>query len=159
MKGNEKLVTILNQRLADELTAVNQYMISAEMCNNWGYGILQKDIEKLAIEEMYHAEWLIEHIIFLGGAPAVSGVNPQKIGRTVLAMVNNNLDSELRGLSGYNTAIKTAHEVDDEGSADLLIKILEMEEEHVEWIKKQSAQIEQIGIKNYLTDQKESMAS
>jgi bacterioferritin len=159
MKGNEKLVTILNQRLADELTAVNQYMINAEMCNNWNYGILQKDIEKLAIEEMYHAEWLIEHIIFLGGAPAVSKGNPKKIGRTILAMVSNNLDSELIGLFECNAAIKFALEVADESSADLLTKILKMEELHVDWTKKQQALIEQMGIKNYLTNQVERMAS
>jgi bacterioferritin len=159
MKGNEKLVAILNQRLADELTAINQYMVHSEMCNNWGYDLLHKAIEKQAMDEMHHAEWLIERIIFLEGIPAVSKLNPIKIGKTVLEIVSNDQEAELTGLMAYNSAIKTAHEVDDEGSVDLLTKILKMEEGHVDWAEKQRSQIDQMGIENYLTNQTEGMVN
>ncbi len=156
MKGNEKLLAILNQRLADELTAINQYMVHSEMCSNWGYEKLHDAIEKQAMDEMHHAEWLIQRIIFLEGVPAVSKLNPVKIGKTVLEMVSNDQDAEIMGLIAYNAAIKLAHEVSDEGSADLLTKILRMEEEHVDWAEIQRAQIDQMGVENYLTNQSES---
>jgi len=159
MKGNEKLLTVLNQRLADELTAINQYMVHSEMCNNWGFGILHKAIEKQAMDEMHHAEWLIQRIIFLDGTPEVSKLNPMKIGKTVLEMVSNDQDAEIKGLLAYNSAINLAHEVADEGSVDLLTKILKMEEGHVDWAEMQRAQIEQMGTQNYLTNQAESVAS
>lgn len=159
MKGNEKLLTILNQRLADELTAINQYMVHAEMCENWGYGKLHKAIQKQAMDEMHHAEWLIERIIFLDGIPVVSKLNPIKIGKTVLEMVGNDQDAELTGLLAYNNAIATAHEVSDEGSVELLTKILKMEEGHVDWAEKQRSQIEQAGMENYLISQTEGAAS
>ncbi|HUX60216.1 MAG TPA: bacterioferritin [Ignavibacteriaceae bacterium] len=156
MKGNEKLLTILNQRLADELTAINQYMVHSEMCSNWGYNKLHNAIEKQAMDEMHHAEWLIQRIIFLEGIPAVSKLNLVKIGKTVLEMVSNDQDAEIMGLIAYNAAIKLAHEVSDEGSVDLLTKILRMEEGHVDWAEIQRAQIDQMGIENYLTNQSES---
>jgi bacterioferritin len=156
MKGNEKLLVILNQRLADELTAINQYMVHSEMCSNWGYDKLHNAIEKQAMDEMHHAEWLIQRIIFLEGIPAVSKLNLVKIGKTVLEMVSNDQDAEIMGLMAYNAAIKLAHEVSDEGSADLLTKILRMEEGHVDWAEIQRAQIDQMGIENYLTNQSES---
>jgi bacterioferritin len=159
MKGNEKLITALNQRLADELTAINQYMVHAEMCNNWGYGKLHKAIEMQAMDEMHHAEWLIQRIIFLDGAPAVSKLNPIKIGKTVLEMVSNDQEAEITGLLAYNIAINLAHEVADEGSVDLLTKILKMEEGHVDWAEIQRSQIEQIGMENYLTNQTVGAAS
>jgi bacterioferritin len=159
MKGNEKLITALNERLADELTAINQYMVHAEMCENWGYGKLHKAIEKQAIDEMHHAEWLIQRIIFLDGAPTVTKLNQIKIGRTVLEIVSNDQEAEITGLQAYNIAIKLAHEVSDEGSVELLTKILKMEEGHVDWAEIQRAQIEQVGIENYLTNQTEGAAS
>ena len=156
MKGNEKLLAIFNQRLADELTAINQYMVHSEMCSNWGYEKLHDAIEKQTMDEMHHAEWLIQRIIFLEGTPAVSKLNLVKIGKTVLEMVTNDQNAEIMGLIAYNAAIKLAHEVSDEGSADLLTKILRMEEEHVDWAEIQRAQIDQMGIENYLTNQSES---
>src|SRR3989304_3708679 len=95
MKGNEKLLAVLNQLLADELTAISQYMVHSEMCDNWGYERLHKAIEGQAKDEMHHAEWLIRRIIFLEGAPEVSKLNPMKIGKTVLEMVANDQDAEL----------------------------------------------------------------
>jgi bacterioferritin len=159
MKGNEKLITALNQRLADELTAINQYMVHSEMCNNWGYGKLHKAIEMQAMDEMHHAEWLIQRIIFLEGSPAVTKLNPIKIGKTVLEMVSNDQEAEITGLLAYNKAINLAHEVADEGSVELLTKILKMEEGHVDWAEIQRSQIEQMGMENYLTNQTVGAAS
>jgi bacterioferritin len=153
MRGNEKLLEVLNQRLADELTAINQYMVHSEMCENWGYSKLHLAIRKQAMDEMHHAEWLIERIIFLEGSPTVSKLNSIRIGKTVLEMVTNDQDSEVAGLQAYNAAIKLAHEVSDEGSVELLTKILTMEEGHIDWAEVQRSQIEQLGLENYLTNQ------
>ncbi|MDP4174691.1 MAG: bacterioferritin [Bacteroidota bacterium] len=155
MKGNEKLLTVLNERLADELTAINQYMVHSEMCSNWGYEKLHKAIEKQAKDEMHHAEWLIQRIIFLEGTPSVSKLNPMKIGKTVSEMVTNDQGAELTGLEAYNAAVKIAREVADEGSVDLLTKILKMEEGHVDWAEAQRSQIKQMGLENYLSKQTE----
>ena len=159
MKGSKKLLLVLNSLLADELTVVNQYMVHSEMCENWGYNKLHMAIRKQAIDEMHHAEWLIERIIFFEGAPTVSKLNPIKIGKTVSEMISNDHDDELKVVHDYNEAIRLAHEVDDEGSVDLLTKILKMEEGHVDWGEIQRAQIEQMGMENYLVNQTESPAS
>lgn len=153
MKGNEKLITILNKQLADELTAINQYMVHSEMCENWGYIKLHQAIRKQAMDEMHHAEWLIERIIFLDGTPTVSKLNNIKIGKTVSEMINNDNNDEKDAVRTYNDSIKLAREADDQGTVDLLTKILKMEEGHVDWAEIQQAQIEQMGIENYLTNQ------
>jgi bacterioferritin len=153
MKGNKKLLTVLDQLLADELTAVNQYMVHSEMCENWGYNKLHIDIRKQAMDEMHHAEWLIERIIFFEGTPTVSKLNPIKIGKTVSEMINNDDKDELDAVRSYNEAIKLARAVDDQGTVDLLTKILKMEEGHVDWADIQRAQIEQMGIEDYLVNQ------
>ena len=159
MKGNEKLITVLNSLLADELTAINQYMVHSEMCENWGYGKLHMAIRKQAMDEMHHAEWLIERIIFLDGAPTVSKLNPIRIGKTVLEMINNDNGDELNAVRSYNEAIKLGREVEDQGTVDLLTKILKMEEGHVDWAEMQRAQIEQMGMENYLVNQTENSGS
>jgi bacterioferritin len=159
MKGNDKILKALNQLLADELTAISQYMVHAEMCANWGYDKLHKAIEKQAFDEMHHAEWLIERIIFLEGEPVVSKLNPIKIGRAVVEIVSNDQDAELMAVQAYNEAIRLAHEVDDQGSVDLLTKILKMEEDHVDWAEIQRAQIDQMGLENYLSVQTEGAHS
>jgi bacterioferritin len=159
MKGNSKLITVLNSLLADELTVINQYMVQSEMCANWGYGKLHMAIRKQAMDEMLHAEWLIERIIFFEGSPTVSKLNPMKIGKTVSEIISNDDKTELKVVSEYNDAIKLAREVDDQGTVDLLTKILKMEEGHVDWAEIQSAQIEQMGIENYLVNQAENTAS
>src|SRR5512136_1787839 len=94
MKGNDKVLAVLNELLAEELTAISQYMVHSEMCDSWGYEKLHKAIEKQAVDEMHHAEWLIKRIIFLEGTPVVSKLNPIKIGKTVADMVKYDLDSE-----------------------------------------------------------------
>jgi len=159
MKGNEKLITVLNSLLADELTAINQYMVHSEMCENWGYSKLHLAIRKQAMDEMHHAEWLIERIIFFDSAPTVSKLNTIKIGKTVSEMISNDDDDELEAVRTYNEAIKLAREVDDQGTVDLLTKILKMEEGHVDWAEIQRAQIDQMGMENYLVNQTESPAS
>ena len=153
MKGNDNLLKALNELLADELTAISQYMVHSEMCNNWGYVKLHKAIEGQAKDEMHHAEWLIQRIIFLEGTPVVSKLNPMKIGTSVLEMVANDQDAELGAVRAYNDAIALAHEVGDQASVDLLIRILKMEEDHVDWAEIQRAQIEQMGLENYLSNQ------
>src|SRR5674476_312221 len=158
MKGNEKLLTVLNSLLADELTAINQYMVHSEMCENWGYVKLHMAIRKQAMDEMHHAEWLIERIIFLDGAPTVSKLNVMKIGKTVSEIIGNDNDVELNVVKEYNDAIKLAREVDDQGSVDLLTKILKMEEGHVDWAEMQRAQVDQMGLENYLVNQTEGSA-
>ena len=159
MKGSKRLLLVLNSLLADELTVVNQYMVHSEMCENWGYSKLHLAIRKQAIDEMHHAEWLIERIIFFEGAPTVSKLNPIKIGKTVSEMISNDHADELKVVRDYNEAIKIAREVDDQGSVDLLTKILKMEEGHVDWEEIQRTQIEQMGVENYLINQTESQAS
>lgn len=159
MKGNERIIMALNTLLAEELTAINQYMVHAEMCESWGYTKLSKAIKKQAIDEMYHAEWLIERIIFLDGSPTVSNLNPMKIGRTVSDMINNDIGDEVNAVKAYNSAINLGREVEDQGSVDLLTKILAMEENHVDWAEKQIAQIEQMGLENYLLNQVEVVSN
>jgi bacterioferritin len=153
MKGNERLLTALNQLLADELTAINQYMVHSEMCDSWGYDKLHKAIEKQAFDEMHHAEWLIQRIIFLEGAPIVSKLNPIQIGKNVSEIIGNDLSAELGAVPAYNAAIRLGHEVDDQATVDLLTKILKMEEGHINWAENQQAQIEQMGLENYLANQ------
>ena len=153
MKGNDKVIAALNQLLADELTAISQYMVHSEMCANWGYEKLHKAIEHQAIDEMHHAEWLIQRIIFFEGAPIVTKLNSLKIGQSVLAIVTTDQASELDAIQAYNAAIRLAQELADEAPAELLRKILLMEEGHVDWAEQQSDQIEQMGLANYLNNQ------
>jgi bacterioferritin len=159
MKGNIELLTVLNSLLADELTVINQYMVQSEMCANWGYSKLHNAVRKQAMDEMHHAEWLIERIIFFEGSPTVSKLNPMKIGKNVSEIIISDDETELKVVSEYNEAIKLAREVDDQGTVDLLTRILKEEEGHVDWAEKQRAQIEQMGLENYLVNQTDSPAS
>jgi len=153
MKGDAKLIEVLNELLADELTAISQYMVHSEMCDQWGYGQLHKAIEGQAMDEMHHAEWLIQRILFLEGQPVVSKLRPMQIGASVKDMIFNDQDAELGAVRAYNAGIKLAHELQDQGTVDLLTKILKMEEAHVDWAEKQRAQINQMGLESYLANQ------
>ena len=155
MKGNEKLIGVLNELLADELTAISQYMVHSEMCDQWGYDALHEAIEGQAIDEMHHAEWLIGRILFLEGSPVVSKLRPMKIGSNVNEIIVGDQEAELDAVKAYNAGIALASEVGDEATGDLLVTILKMEEGHVDWAEKQRAQIEQMGVENYLTKQTE----
>ena len=158
MKGNEKLIATLNELLADELTAISQYMVHSEMCSQWGYVKLHKAIEGQAMDEMHHAEWLIERILFLEGLPVVSKLHPMKIGASVKDMIFNDEEAEDGAVAAYNAGIKLAREVNDEATAELLTKNLKMEEGHVEWAEKQRAQMSQMGLESYLSLQSEGAA-
>jgi bacterioferritin len=158
MQGDKKLLEALNELLADELSAVNQYMVHAEMCANWGYQKLHQAIEHQADEEMRHAHWLIQRIIFLDGVPIVFKLNPMRIGKSVLEIVNNDAAAELGAVMAYNAAIRLARQAEDQATVDLLAKILAMEEGHVEWVEQQREQIKQMGLENYLTNQTEAAA-
>ncbi|NIM96483.1 MAG: bacterioferritin [Anaerolineales bacterium] len=153
MKGNEKLIDTLNDLLSDELTAINQYMVHSEMCKHWGYDRMHEDIEKKAIDEMRHAEWHIQRILFLEGKPIVSSLKQISIGKSVPEIIQNDLDAEAGAILAYNNAIALASELGDESTADQLVTILEEEEGHLDWAEKQQAQIEQMGLENYLSQQ------
>jgi bacterioferritin len=153
MTGNPKILKTLNTLLADELTAINQYMVHSEMCDNWGYQQLHKAIEKRAVEEMHHAEWLIARILFLEGLPMVSKLNAVTIGKTVKDMVANDIQAEQGAIRAYNEAIHLALDAADNGTRELLDKILKDEEAHLDWLEAQRDQIEQMGLENYLANQ------
>jgi bacterioferritin len=153
MKAKPKIIEKLNALLADELTAINQYIVHSEMCANWGYERLHEAIEKRAITEMKHAEKLIERILFLDGIPIVSKLNKIEIGSDVKAQFENDLDAERMAVQAYNEGIQLAVESSDNGTRALLESILADEEHHVDWLEAQLDQIEQIGIENYLTEQ------
>jgi bacterioferritin len=155
MKGNEKLLGVLNELLADELTAISQYMVHSEMCDQWGYEALHKAIESQAMDEMHHAEWLIQRILFLEGMPVVSKLRPMKIGTTVNEIIIGDQEAELEAVKAYNAGIALASELGDEATGDLLVTILKMEEGHVDWAEKQRTQIAQMGVENYLSNQTE----
>jgi bacterioferritin len=155
MKGNERMLAVLNELLADELTAISQYMVHSEMCNHWGYGKLHTAIEKQAMDEMHHAEWLIERILLLEGKPTVTKLNPMKMAADVPGMIGNDQEAELGAVKAYNAGITLAREVEDNASAQLLMDILKMEEGHVDWAEKQRAQIAQMGLESYLSLQSE----
>lgn len=153
MKGNAKVIERLNALLADELTAINQYMVQSEMCANWGYERLHKAIEKRAIGEMKHAEKLIGRIIFLEGTPTVSKLNKIEIGNDVETQHKNDWKAEEGAVKAYNDGIRLAVETGDNGTRELLEAILKDEEEHIDWIEAQIDQIKQMGIQNYLVEQ------
>jgi bacterioferritin len=155
MKGQQAIIGTLNGLLADELTAINQYMVHSEMCADWGYAKLHEAVEKRAITEMRHAERLIERILFLEGKPTVSELKKISIGADVEAQFRNDLAAEMVAVVGYNAGVKQAAELVDNGTRDLLQSILNDEEAHVDWLEAQLEQIAQMGIQNYLSEQTE----
>ena len=153
MKGNEKLIRALNGLLADELTAINQYMVHSEMAENWGYGKMHKLVQARAITEMKHAERLIERILFLEGQPTVSTLKKITIGSDIPKQLANDLASELGAVKSYNAAIKLACEVSDNATKELLEHILKDEDGHVDEIEEKQDQIGQMGLQNFLSTQ------
>ena len=153
MKGNDKMIAKLNELLAEELTAVNQYMVHAEMCENWGYKKLHEMSEKRAISEMKHAETLIARILFLDATPTVSKYNKMLIGADVETQHKNDVETEYTAVKSYNEGIELAREVADGGTRKILDSILKDEEDHVDLLEAQLAQIQQMGVKIYLTEQ------
>jgi bacterioferritin len=153
MKGNPKILELLNDRLAEELTAISMYMVHSEMCANWGYEKLHQAFEKQAIDEMKHAEQIIGRILFLEGTPTVSKLNRMNIAATVKDMVQADEDAENGAIKAYNETIAAAVKLGDNGTREMVAKILQDEERHVDWAEVQREQIAQMGLQNYLTNQ------
>lgn len=153
MKGNPKLIETLNSLLADELTAINQYMVHSEMCANWGYERLHKLIEKRAITEMRHAERLIARILFLEGIPIVSNLKEMHIGKDVPKQLENDHMAEEGAIKAYNEAIKLAGEVGDFATREVLEEILKDEDQHIDEIEGLQDQIAQMTLPVFLSIQ------
>ncbi len=153
MKGNKKVLEKLNLNLKDELTAIDQYMLHAEECEDWGYEKLHSYIKRRAITEMKHAEALIGRILFLEGTPVVNQLFPLHIADNVEGIMENDRLAEMRAIKSYNESIIVAREALDQTTGELFDAHLKQEEEHLDWIEEQQDQIEQIGIQNYLAEQ------
>jgi bacterioferritin len=153
MKGDKKIIEILNDVLTAELTAINQYFLHAEMCENWGYERLFHEIRKHSIEEMKHAEEVIERVLFLEGLPNVQRLGKINVGETVPEQFRVDLALEMDAVKRLNAGIEVCREADDNNTRHLLEEILEDEEEHIDWIEAQIALVEQVGAQNYLAQQ------
>jgi len=153
MKGHNKVITVLNDLLSDELTAICQYMVHSEMCDNWGYARLHKAVEKRAIDEMKHAEKLIARILFLEGRPVVSKLKAIHIGAEIPAQIKNDWRAEEGAVKAYNAGIRLCVELGDNGSRELMESILKDEEVHIDWLEAQLDQIEQMGVGVFLNAQ------
>ena len=152
MKGNAKVIEQLNRALREELTTINQYFVHAEMCENWGYEKLAKYIKKQSIDEMKHAETLMERILFLDGTPSMEPL-ALSIGSNVQAMIQSDLKLEIGAVAMYNEAVRIATDEKDNGSRDLFVVLLKDEEEHVDWLEAQTHQIKELGYERYLSIQ------
>ena len=152
MKGNPKVIEQLNRALREELTAINQYFIHAEMCENWGYDRLAKQIKMRSIAEMKHAEALIERVLFLDGAPSMEPL-ALSIGKNVKDMAESDHKAEIEAIALYNDAARIAAEEKDNGSRDLFIHNLKAEEEHLDELEIELHQIAELGYERYLTTQ------
>ena len=153
MKGDAKVIGFLNQILKAELTAINQYFLHSEMCENWGYERLAKLIKKESIEEMTHAEKLMERILYLDGTPNMTDYFKINVGATVEAQLKNDLQLEYDAVKRLNDGIKLCVTAGDNGSRDLAQKILDDEEHHIDWLEGQLHAIGEMGIANYLAQQ------
>jgi bacterioferritin len=153
MKGNAKLIEALNEILTGELTSVNQYFVHAKMCENWGYHRLAEAVRKESIEEMKHADDLIERILYLEGVPNVQRLGKIRVGETVPEQLKLDYKLETEAIPRLNQAIALATEVGDNGTREMLEEILTSEEEHVEWLEAQFVLLEQVGVQNYLSQQ------
>ena len=153
MKGHEKIIENLNIRLSEELSAINQYFVHAELCESWGYMSLHNMIRKRSIDEMKHAEKLIARILFLKGKPIVSVLSKINIGAEFPKIHENDWDAEDDAIRGYNESIRLAMEMGDNGTRELFESILKDEEGHIDFIEAQLEQIRQMGLPNYLVDQ------
>jgi len=153
MKGKPEVIEILSKMLKEELGALNQYMLHAEMQNNWGFKRLYAVTKKQAIGEMKHAEELIERILFLEGMPNLADMPKLNIGKDVKQQLSNDLALEKGAVAEYNAAVAAARKAGDNGSADLLDELLHDEEEHVDQLETQLSLIDQLGLENYLAQQ------
>src|SRR5438270_12651693 len=145
MKGHEKIVDLLNQVLSHELTSINQYFIHARMCENWGYQRLWKKVRAESIEEMKHADTLIERILYLEGLPNLQRLGKVNVGQTVPEQLRLDLDVEKAAVKALNAAIELCRSLGDNGSREMLAEILEGEEDHANWLEAQLTLIDQVG--------------
>ena len=143
-----------NHALRDELTAINQYFLHAEMSENWGYKKYSKYIKKQSIDEMKHAEKLMERILFLDGMPTMEPMS-LTIGKSVKEMIESDLDLEHGAVASYNESIRICVENGDNGPRDLFVRLLRDEEGHADWLEAQVHQIKEMGFERYLTTQTE----
>jgi len=153
VKGDPKVIAVLSEVLKAELTAINQYFLHAEMCENWGYQRMAKHTRKESIEEMTHAEKLMERILLLDGTPNMSDYFKINIGVNLKDQLKNDLDLEYTAVKRLNDGIKTCVAVGDNGSRELLEKILTDEELHIDWLEGQLFAIGEMGYENYLAQQ------
>jgi bacterioferritin len=153
MKGNPKVIAELNAALKEELTAINQYFLHAEMCENWKYNKLGDFIKKQSIDEMKHAEMLIERILFLDATPTMTEAMQLNVGQSVRDQLQADLKLEIGAVAMYNNAIKIAREEGDNASRELFERLLKDEEAHVDWLEAQVHQIKEIGYERYLSQQ------
>ena len=154
MRGNVQVIAQLNQALKEELTAINQYFLHAEMCHNWGYHRLGDYIRKQSIDEMKHAEELIERLLFLDATPKMEYMD-LNVGSSVKEQLDADLQLEVNAVAMYNKAIQVSRDAGDDTSRDLFSKLLRDEEEHVDWLEAQLHQIKEIGYERYLSNQTE----
>jgi bacterioferritin len=153
MKGDAKIIDLLNEILTGELTAVNQYFLHAKMCENWGYKRLYEHIRKESIDEMKHADELIERVLFLEGLPNVQRLGKINIGQTVVEQLKNDLAVENEAVPRLNKAIQACREAGDNNTEHMLHQILESEEAHIDWLEAQLELVKQVGEQNYLAQQ------
>lgn len=153
MKGNPKVVAALQDALREELTAINQYFLHAEMCENWHYHKLGDFIKKQSIDEMKHAEELIERILFLDGTPTLTEPMKLTVGKDVRGQLQSDLQLEISAVKLYNDAVKTSQEHGDNASRELFERLLRDEEKHVDWLEAQLHQIGEMGYERYLSQQ------
>ena len=155
MKGNEEVIAVLQDVLCAELTAVNQYFIHARMCENWGYKRLAAHIRKESVEEMHHAQEIIDRILYFDGAPNMQKYMRINVGRTVPEQHKLDLQVEYEAVERLNKGLELARAKGDNGTRAILEQILRDEEEHIDWLEAQLHQIEEIGADNYLAQQLE----
>ncbi len=153
MKGNPKVLAALNEALHEELIAISQYFLHAEMCENWHYHKLGQFIKKQSIDEMKHAEELIERILFLDGIPKMTDPLQLTIGETVKDQLAADLKLEIAAVAAYNRAAETARNEGDNASRELFERLLKDEEKHVDWLEAQMHQIKELGYERYLSQQ------
>ena len=154
MKGNPKVVAQLNAALKEELSAVNQYFLHAEMCHKWGYHRLGALIKKSSIDEMKHAEKLIERLLFLDSVPKMDYME-LNVGTDVKSQLQADYQLELNAVAMYNKAVQVSREEGDDISRELFSLLLKDEEQHVEWLEMQLHQMKELGYETYLSNQSE----
>jgi len=153
MQGNPKVIALLNEALKEELTAINQYFLHAEMCENWHYDRLGGHIKKQSIDEMKHAEALIERILFLDATPSMTEPIELTVGQNVQAQLESDLKLEIGAVAMYNRAVRVSGEEGDNASRELFERLLKVEEAHADWLEAQLYQIKEIGYERYLSQQ------